>query len=185
MRRAIAVVAAGSAFLSGLVAGNLASPAPVFCSHAATRPDAGPIGGGHRTTLREAQRAVSFTLLTHFGGANPTVPPSETWIDEESGIVANVYGDEGITMFMRAGQYTDLQAGLADLLPAISADAAVRKAVEGHWALLIDPDTDACGGNPAALETELYGTNVSLYTDMGSVDKLVAFANTLLPAYAK
>ena len=56
---------------------------------------------------------------------------------------------------------------------------AVIGHVHKHPALVIAPNTDACGSNPAVVEFDHKGIDVTIYSGSYGTDTLLAIANSL------
>ncbi len=183
MRKAGAIILAIVAVSGGWLLGGHKVP-PVQCSHGVAPPGAGPLPGGSKVSFGDARRSAGFTLLTEGGG--PTPPePSAVWLDTQAQQVATAYRGGQILVIMRANHYSAPGPAFREIAAQLSSKVSVETAIQGKWAMIIQPHTDACGTNPSAVETVLYGTDATLYSNTLSTEDLVAFANRLLPDYAK
>jgi hypothetical protein len=64
-------------------------------------------------------------------------------------------------------------------LPAMNAGSTSIGQVNGQPALVVEPDTDATGANPACVEFDLNGTDVSLYSSSYGTDTLLEIADSM------
>ncbi len=183
MRRTGAIVLAIVAVCGGWLLGGHNAP-PVQCSYAGAPPGVGPLPGGSKVRFGDARRAVNFPLLTEGGGPTLPEPPSAVWLDAQAQQVATVYRGGEILLIMRANPYAAPGPAFREIAAELSSKVSVETAIQGKWALIIQPHTDACGTNPSAVEVVLYGTDATLYSNTLSTEDLVAFANRLLPEYA-
>jgi hypothetical protein len=160
-----------------VLASNLTrSGGPVVCSQLAMRQGAGPLGGGTKTTVAGAQSAAGFPVLVPH---DPTVSPARaTQVWSASQAVAFSYAWGKITITMTRAAYPDPLTWFHTFIAENHAAAAIGQ-VNSQPALVISPDTDECGGNPAWVEFDHDGVDIDLFSHDYGTATLLAVADTM------
>jgi hypothetical protein len=182
-RRVIALLAvAGSLGVVAVVvlASNLArSGGPVTCSQSGMRQGADPLPGGRRTTVAGAQSMAGFAVLVPHDPALSPAHPAQVWVSSQA--VAFSYAQGKITITMTAAAYADPLTWFHTFIAENHYVAAAIGQVNSQPALVISPDTDSCGGNPAWVEFDHGGVDIDLSSHDYGTTTLLAVADSMRP----
>jgi hypothetical protein len=180
-RRVIALLAViGSLGVVAVVvlASNLTrSSGPVLCSGPPPmRQGAGPLIGGRRTTVAGAQSAAGFPVLVPYDPAVSPARDTQTWVSNQA--VAFSYARSKINITMTLASYPDPLTWFHTFIAENHVAAAIGQ-VNSEPALVITPDTDECGGNPAWVEFDHNGVDIDLSSHDYGTTTLLAVADSM------
>jgi len=148
----------------------------------ANRYPLGPPGLAEKTTAAGAQAAAGFSVPVPSDAAASQANLTQAWVNKYNGEVALVFdkGKVDITM-ARATQQKDLryfQAFVAQRNKNRVTDAIEQ--VNGRPALVITPNTSVvCHCNPAVVEFDRNGIDVSIYSNTYGTGTLLAIADSM------
>jgi hypothetical protein len=129
-------------------------------------------------SLRAARAAVSFPVpqpnVTAAGPDNLT----RVWADRKSQQVALVYGGGDVTVIMARALYSDPRTEFSRFLRENHAKARLGS-VDGNVALVISPDSDAKGSNPAWVELDDAGLDINVVSASQGTAVLLKVAGSL------
>ena len=142
----------------------------------------GPPGLAEKTTAAGAQAAAGFPVPVPSDAAASRANLTQAWVNKYNGEVALVFdkGKVDITM-ARATQQKDLRYFQAFVAQKNKnrVTAAIEQ-VNGRPALVITPNTSAvCHCNPAVVEFDQNGIDVSIYSNTYGMGTLLAIANSM------
>jgi hypothetical protein len=173
----LAVIGSLGVVAAVVLASNLTrSSGPVACSQLAIRPGAGPLIGGRRTTVAAAQSAAGFPVLVPDDPAVSPVRETQTWVSNQA--VAFSYARGKITITMTLAVYPDPLTWFHTFIAENHAAAAIGQ-VNSQPALVITPDTDECGGNPAWVEFDHDGVDIDLSSHDYGTTTLLTVADSM------
>jgi hypothetical protein len=140
----------------------------------------GPVA--EKTTVAGAQAAAGFPVPVPNDAAASPANMTQAWVNKHNGEVALVFDKGKIDITMaRATQQKDLryfQAFVSQKNKNRVTDAIGQ--VNGRPALVITPNTSAiCHCNPAVVEFNRNGIDVSIYSSTYGTDTLYAIANSM------
>jgi hypothetical protein len=135
-----------------------------------------------KTTVAGAQAAVGFPVPTPSGAAASPANLTQAWVNTYNDEVALVFDKGKIDITMaRATPQKDLryfQAFVAQKNKNRVTDAIGQ--VNGRPALVITPNTSAvCHCNPAVVEFDRNGIDVSIYSNTYGTGTLLAIASSM------
>jgi hypothetical protein len=182
-RRVIALLAvAGSlgVVTAVVLASNLTrSGGPVACSYSGMPRGADPLPGGRRATVAGAQSAAGFPVLVPHDLALSPAHATHVWVSNQA--VAFSYARGKITITMTPAAYADPLTWFHTFIAENHYVAAAIGQVNGQPALVITPDTDSCGGNPAWVEFDHGGVDIDLSSHDYGTTTLLAVADSMRP----
>lgn len=138
--------------------------------------DGDPLFTGVQTDLAGAARAVGYNVIT----------PTDTqrsgtlmavWADGQRGMVALVYSPD-LTIYQEPATYSDPATEFQNFINQNSDVTATLGTADERTALIIEPGTDAYS-NPAVVEFDYNGIDISLYSSIYSTSTLVLIANSM------
>lgn len=141
-------------------------------------PGSGPLAFGVKTTLADARAGVQYDLPLPDSELANTTTLSGIWLDEKGQAVALVYDGDQLTVMMWPWQYDDPAALFLQRVQASSAKETVS-AVNGCPALVIEPNTDVDGKNPAWIEFVCNGIDVNVESSTYTLDQLMDVASSI------
>lgn len=174
----LAIVGSLGVVAAVVLASNLTrSSGPVACSGPPPmRPGAGPLIADRRTTVAAAQSAAGFPVLVPYDPALSPARETQTWVSNQA--VAFSYARGTITITMTLAAYADPLTWFHTLIAEIHAAATIGQ-VNSEPALVIAPNTDECGGNPAWVEFDHDGVDIDLSSHDYGTTTLLAVADSM------
>jgi hypothetical protein len=160
-----------------LVTGVVKLDHTATCSKIASRPGGGPLGDGKKTTVAEAQSSAGFPVLIPDVQEARLSNLSQTWINSQRH-VAMTFAHGKVTMLLARAMYTNALKNFQRFIRQNHATAAISH-VHRQPALVITPDTDACGSNPAWVEFEHNGIDINIYSHGYGTSTLLSIASSL------
>jgi hypothetical protein len=182
MRKRIYIVLAavcGLALIAGIVvATGLVGPGGTSrCSKGGSPPGASPLGPGKPTTVARAQTIARFPVLIPDVRAARLSNLTRTWATDQPSVALD-FADGRVLIILAPAHYTNARANFEKFITQNHATAVIGN-VHQHPALVITPNTDACGSNPAVVEFDHKGIDVTIYSGSYGTDTLLAIANSL------
>jgi hypothetical protein len=162
-----------------LVSGVLRSGSATECSKLARPQNGSPLMSSTMTTPVGAQAAAGFpVLLPHVQAARPA-NLTHTWVDDRHRRVALVFAGGKVTIVLARANYSDARTDFRRFIAQNHA-AAIIGQVHEQPALVISPRTDGCGSNPAWVEFDHRGLDISIYSTNYGTQALLSVADSLV-----
>jgi hypothetical protein len=162
-----------------LVSGVLSSGGSTECSKGGGPRNGSPLGPSRTTTPADAQAAAGFPVLVpHVPAARPA-NLTHAWIDDRRH-VALVFAGGKVTIMLARAIYSDALTDFRRFIAENHATATIGH-VHRHPALVISPRTDSCGSNPAWVEFDHRGIDISIYSTSYGTQTLLSVAASLVP----
>ena len=162
-----------------LVSGVLRSNGSAECSKGGGPRNGSPLGPSRTTTLAGAQAAAEFPVLVPNVQAARIANLSHAWVDDQRQ-VALVFAAGKVKITLARANYTDALTEFRRFIAQNHAAAKIGQ-VHSHPALVISPRTDSCGSNPAWIEFDHEGIDISIYSASYGTQTLLSVANSLAP----
>src|SRR5579863_2061561 len=138
-----------------------------------------PPPGGTITTLVGARSLTRFAVLTPDVRAARPSNLTLVWADKGNVGLNFAHGKVEIT-FTRPAGYGNPRKTFERFIASNRVTAALGQ-VHGDTALIITPDTDGCGSNPAWVEFKRAGTDINIYSASYGTATLLKVADSLKP----
>lgn len=155
----------------------------LVCSKLAPIPADEPPPGETATTLAGAQSTAGFAVLTPDARAASRSNLTLVWANKHNVSLTFAHGKVRIT-FTRPASYGNARKAFERFVAHNRASATIGR-VHQHPALVITPDTDGCGSNPAWVEFERSGIDINIYSASYGTGTLLAIADSLKPRTAQ
>jgi len=147
------------------------------CSKLAPIPADEPPPGQIATTLAGAESTAGFGVLTPDVRAASRSNLTLVWANKHNISLTFAHGKVKIT-FTRPASYGDARKAFERFVAHSRASATIGR-VHQHPALVIAPDTDGCGSNPAWVEFKRSGIDINIYSASYGTGTLLAVADSL------
>ena len=183
MRQRIYIVAAAACCLTLIAALLLATGVigsrgdTTSCSKGASPPGSSPLGPSTATTVAGAEAIAGFPVLTPDVRAARMSNLTGTWASHRPAVALSFSGGQ-VLIIEEPAHYADARANFERFIEQNNASAVVGS-VHTHPALVITPDTDGCGSNPAVVEFKHRGIDITIYSGRYGTRTLLAIADSL------
>lgn len=142
---------------------------------------ANPLLDGQQISLASASGTVGFDVPVPDTVVASKANLTATWAVAARQQVALVFDQGELTIVMKPAVYQDPASDYQTFVAENNAKAVVGQ-VNGQPVLVISPDTDCAQANPAWVEFDLNGVDISIFSASYSTDQLVDVAASMIPS---
>lgn len=147
------------------------------CSEVTARVGGPPLGGGKQTSVTAAQSVAGYQVLIPDVRAARLSNLGQTWVNQQRYVVM-IFAHGKVTIMMAPAIYANALQNFQRFIRQNHVTATIGH-VRRQPALVITPDTDSCGSNPAWVEFEHSGIDINVYSRSYGTSVLLSVANSL------